>query len=63
MRTTPRSRRAPSTSAEARYTRPKAPKHAGSTVSAMSTIVYQSIWFIVSRSPHTSGAIGTPARP
>ena len=35
----------------------------GSTVSGMRISVYQSIWRMVSRSPQTSGAIGTPTRP
>ena len=42
---------------------PNAPYATGSTVSAISRIVYQNIWSIVSRSPQTIGAIGTPARP
>ena len=45
------------------YGVPSAPNATGSSVRGTRIIVYQSMLRIVSRSPHTSGAIGTPARP
>ena len=60
-RSTPTNRSKSRIPARIAYTPPSARNATGSIVSAMSTSVYHTIWFIVSRSPQTSGAIGIRA--
>ena len=62
-RITPRSSQPPNAAAITRYGMPSAPNATGSSVSGSRMSVYQSMFRIVSRSPQTSGAMGTRALP